>query len=151
MDTKVDHRTFTGFHHFVFHLLSYLRHDFFDAGRMDTSVLYQLVQSQAGNLAANRIEAGQHDCFRRIVYHDFNTGSCFQRPDVTPFTADDAAFDFIGFDMKYGNRVLDRRFGSNALDRLDNDLFRFLVGCHLSFFHDLVNEGSGFGLGLVFQ
>ena len=95
MNTEVDNGTFTGFHHFVFNLLSHFRNYFFNTCRVNTSVLYQLVQSQTSYFTTNRIKAGQHDCFRRIVNHDLDTGCRFQRPDVTAFATDDTAFDFV--------------------------------------------------------
>ena len=95
MDTQVYGGAFTGFDDFFFHLLAYFGYYFLDTCRVDTSVLYQLVQSQTGYFTTDRIKTGQHDCFRRIVNHDLNTGCCFQRPNVTPFTTDDTAFDLV--------------------------------------------------------
>ena len=70
---------------------------------MNTSVLNQLVQSQAGDFTANRIKAGQDDGFRRVIYNDFNTGSRFQSTDITSFATDDTTFDLIRFDMEDGD------------------------------------------------
>ena len=151
MNTQVDHRTFTGFNHFVFHLFFNFRHHLFDTGRMDTSVLYQLVQCQTGNLAANRVKAGKNDRFGGIVDNDLNTGSCFQGTDVTAFTSNDTSFDLIRFDMEYGNGVFDSSFSRYTLDRLDNDLLCFFISRHLRFFHDLIDIRSCFRFGFVFQ
>ena len=47
--TKVDGCTLTGFDYFVVKLLLYLSHNFLDTCRMNTSVGYKLMQSQAAN------------------------------------------------------------------------------------------------------
>ena len=49
-------------------------HDFLDAGRMDAAVDHELVQGQAGDLAADRVEGGQHDGVRGVVHDDFHAG-----------------------------------------------------------------------------
>lgn len=102
-------------------------------------------------LAANRVECRKHDSFRGVIHYDFNTCCCFQSTDVTSFTTDDATFDFIGFDMEYGDRVFDSCFCSNSLNGLDNDSFGFLVGCQLGIVHDIINVRSSLCFGFLLQ
>ena len=128
VDTQVDGRTFTRFDNFFFHLFAYFSYHLFDTGRMDTSVSHKLMQGQTGNFTANRVEGRKNDCFRSIVYNDFNTGSSFQSTDITSFTSDNTSLDFIRFDMEYCNRVFNGSFRSHPLDRLDNDTFGFFAG-----------------------
>lgn len=134
-----------------FDLFLYFGNDFFDACRMDAAVRYQLVQRQTRDFTAYRIEARQDDRFRRVVDDDLDAGSGFQGPDVPSFAADDPAFHFVALDVEHRDRVFDGRFGSDALDRLYDDLFRFLVGAHLGLFHHFVDIGHRFGLGLLFH
>ena len=128
VDTQVDGSTFTRFNNFFFHLFAYFSYHFFDTGRMDTTVSHKLMQGQTGNFTANRVEGRKNDCFRSIVYNDFNTGSSFQSTDITSFTSDNTSLDFIRFDMEYCNRVFNGSFRSHPLDRLDNDTFSFFAG-----------------------
>ena len=56
MNTQVDCGTFADFNNFLFDLLFCFCNHFFDTGRVNTPIGYKLVQRQAGNLSANRIE-----------------------------------------------------------------------------------------------
>lgn len=112
VDTKVDCCPFTGFDNFFLYLFAYFGHHFLNTCRMDTSVCHQLVKSQTGNFTANRVKSGKNDCFRSVVYNDFNAGSGFQCADIASFTSDDTSFDFIRFDMEYRYGIFDGSFGS---------------------------------------
>ena len=151
MNTQVDSGAFTGFDDFVFYLFTHFGNHFFDTCRMNTSVCHQLMKCQAGYFAANRVECRKHDSFRGVIHYDFNTCCCFQSTDVTSFTTDDATFDFIGFDMEYGDRVFDSCFCSNSLNGLDNDSFGFLVGCQLGIVHDIIDVRSSLCFGFLLQ
>ena len=151
VDAQVDRGALAGFDDLFFDLFLYFGNDFFDACRMDAAVRYQLVQRQTRDFTAYRIEARQDDRFRRVVDDDLDAGSGFQGPDVPSFAADDPAFHFVALDVEHRDRVFDGRFGSDALDRLYDDLFRLLVGAHLGLFHHFVDIGHRFGLGLLFH
>ena len=147
--SQIDHGTLTGLYDLVFHLLLHLRYHLLDTSRMDTSVLYQLMQGQTSDLTANRIESGKNDSLRRIIHHDLNTGSGLQSTDITSLTTDDTAFDLVRFNMEHGNRVLDSRLRRYPLDRLDHDLLRLLISGHLRLLDDLVDVRSGLRLCLI--
>ena len=140
VDTKVDCCPFTSFDDFFLYLFAYFGHHFLNTCRMDTSVCHQLVKSQTGNFTANRVKSGKNDCFRSVVYNDFNASSGLQCTDIASFTSDDTSFDFIRFDMEYRYGVFDGSFGSYPLDRLDNDSFGFLAGSQFRIIHDVIDE-----------
>ena len=68
---------------------------FLDTGRMDTTVVDQFFQSNAGNLTAYGVKTGNNYRLRRIVNDQVNTGQSFQCPDISALTANDTAFHFI--------------------------------------------------------
>ena len=103
VNTKVDSGTFTGLDDLILYLFGHFRHHFFNTRGVNTSVLHQLMQSQAGYLTTYGIESGKRDGFRGIVYDDFYARCCFQCTDVTSFTTDDTAFHFIILDVENGN------------------------------------------------
>ena len=115
---------------------------------MDASVGHELVQREPGDFAANGIESRQNDRLGRVVDDDFDAGSCLQRPDIAALAADDAAFHLVAVDVEYRDRVLYRRLGGHALDRLHDDFLGFLAGGHLGLLHDFVDVGHRLGLGL---
>ena len=115
---------------------------------MDASVGHELVQREPGDFAANGIEARQDDRFGRVVDDDLDAGGCLQRPDITAFAADNAALHLVAVDIEDRDRVFDRRLGSHALNRLYDDFLGLFAGGHLGLFHDFVDVGHRFGLGL---
>ena len=118
---------------------------------MDTSVGYELVQGQAGDFAAHGIEPAQDDRFGRVVHDDFDACGSFQRPDVATFAADDAAFDFVAFDVEHRNGVFDGRFGRHTLDRSHDDSLGLLRGGHFGLLDRFVDVGCSVGFGFRFH
>ena len=151
VDAQVDGRALAGFNDLVVHLLLHLGHNLLDTCRVDASIGYQLMQCQAANLAANRVESTDDDGFGRIVHHDFHTRGSLQSADVASLTTDDAAFDLIVVNMEHRHAVLDGRFGGHALDGLDHDAFGLLVGGEFRIVHDVVDVTLCIAAGLVLQ
>ena len=56
MDTEVDSCTLTSLDDFIIQLLLHLGNHLLNTGWVDTSVSYQLVESQTANLTTNRVE-----------------------------------------------------------------------------------------------
>ena len=54
-----------------------LLHHLFNTGRMDTSIVDELLQSNTSHLTANGVEAGNDYCFRSIVNDQINAGQGF--------------------------------------------------------------------------
>ena len=147
MDAEVDAGALAGLEDLVLELLLDLRHDFLDAGRMDAAVDHELVQGQAGDLAADRVEGGQHDGVRGVVHDDFHAGGGLQGADVAALAADDAALDLVIVDREGGDGVLDGRLRGGALDGVDDDALGFLRGVQAGFVDGVVDVGLGLGAG----
>ena len=147
MDTQVDDGALPRLDDLFLDLLTHLRDDLFNAGRVDTAVLDELMQCQTCYLTAHGVKATEDDGFGGVVDDDLDTGSSLEGADVTPLTADDTALDLIALDVEDGDGVLDSRLGSQALDRLYDDALGLLVGGHLRFFDDLVDIALSLVLG----
>ena len=71
--------------------------DFFDARRVDAAVLHELLQADAGDLAAHRIEAADDHHARRVVDDHVHAGRLLEAADVAPLAADDAALHVVAW------------------------------------------------------
>ena len=148
MDAQIDASALASLHDLIVQLLAHLFDHLFDAGRMDTAVGHQLMQGQAGHFAANRIERREEDCFGRIVHHDLDTRSCFERTDVAAFPADDTALDLVVVDVEHRHGVFDGRFRGGTLNGVDHNALGFLGGVQPGLVHHLVDIRHGLGTGL---
>ena len=147
MDAQVDAGALAGFQDFFLQLLLHFGYHFLDAGGMDAAVHYQLVQGQAGHLAADRVEGAQQDGIRGIVHYNLYAGRGLQGADVAAFTADDAAFNLVTLNGEGGDGVLDGRFRCGALDGVNHNALGFLGGVQAGFVDGIVDIGLGLGAG----
>ena len=83
---------------------------------MDATVLHQPLQRDAGDLAADGIEAGEDHRLRRVVDDEVDAGSKLQRADVAAFTADDAALHVLAREIDHRDGVLRDVVGGHALN-----------------------------------
>ena len=95
---------FAGFLNLLLNLFLCLFNHFLNAGRMNTTIINQFFQSETGNLAAYRIEAGNNNSLRSIIDNQIDAGKGFQSTDVTAFTTDNASLHLITRELHYGNR-----------------------------------------------
>ena len=95
---------------------------FLDAGRMDTSVLDQFFQSDAGHLTADGIEAGYGNGLRSVVDDQITAGELFDASDVSSFTSDDASLHFVIGKLNDGDGHFAGVIGGTALDGCGDDL-----------------------------
>ena len=82
MDAQVNHRALSGLGDFLFNLLGDLVHHFLDAGGVNAAICDELVQAEAGDFTAHRVEAAQDDGFGGVVHNELHAGRRFQRADV---------------------------------------------------------------------
>ena len=86
-----------------------------------------LVERQAGDLAADGVEARQHDGLGGVVDDQVDAGRLLEGPDVAALAADDPALHLVAGEMDDGHGVLGRVVGGDALHRGDDDLARLLL------------------------
>ncbi len=99
-----------------------------DARRMDSAVGDELVECDAGNFAANRVERADDHHARRVVDDHVDAGRLFERTNVPPFAADDAAFHFVAGNIDGAGRGLGGMGGRKTLNRGEQDFFGFDIG-----------------------
>src|SRR5699024_1869617 len=71
----------------VLHVLLGAGDDLLDAGRVDATVADQFTERQLGDLAPERIEAGQQHGLGRVVDDQVNAGQALEGADVAAFAA----------------------------------------------------------------
>ena len=98
-----------------------------DARGMNASVLNQLFERNACNLAAHGVKARKDDRLRCIVDDEVDARQCFEGADVAPLTPNDAPFHLIVRQCHNGYRRLCHMIGSTTLDCNAQDLTRCLV------------------------
>src|ERR1041384_5766752 len=78
-DAEGERGGFTFLEEFLIELLSHFVDKLFDARRMDAAVLHESLERDARDLAADWIEAGEDDRFRRVVDDEIEAGGRFGR------------------------------------------------------------------------
>ena len=100
-----------------------------DARGMDAAVLDEALERDAADLAADRVEAREDDCLRRVVDDQVDAGELLEGADVAALAADDAALHVVAGDVN------DRHGGLGGVvgrDTLDGDARRCCVpSCRL--------------------
>src|SRR5665647_2947396 len=123
--------------------------DVLDAGRVDAPVGDELLDGQAGQLAADRVEARQDDRLGRVVDDDVDPCGHLQGPDVAALAADDPPFHVLGRQVDHGHRGLGDVLGGRALDGVGDDLPGRDGGLFAGLILDPADGGDGLELGLV--
>ena len=91
--------------------------ELFDPRGMDAAVGDELVERDAGDFAADRIERADDHHAGRVVDDHVDAGGFFERADVATFAADDAALHFVAGNVDRAGRGFGRVRGGEALDR----------------------------------
>src|SRR5205085_9383850 len=130
-------------------LLPHLLHQLLDAGGVDASVLHEALERDAGDLAADGIEAGEDDRFGRVVDDEVDAGGQLQRADVAPFAADDAALHVLARQVDHRYGVLRDVVRGHALDGHAEDLAGALLSELVGFGLDALDDARGVELRFV--
>ena len=137
---------FPGFTNLLAHFFTSFFNHFFNACRMNTPVDNQFLQSQSSHFTTNRVETGQNNSFRCIVNNQINARQCFNSPDITAFTTDNATLHFIirqGYD---GHRRFRYVIGCTSLNSQGNNFQRLLFRFFFGFVFKRLNKLSRFVL-----
>ncbi len=95
-----------------------------DPGRVDATVLDQLLERRPRHLAAQAVEGGEDDGLRRVVDDEVDSGQVLERADVPALTADDAALHVVGRELDDRHRRLGGVAGGDALERIGDQRSR---------------------------
>ena len=118
---------------------------------MDSSIYDQLFESDSGNFAADRIESGNYDSFRRVVDNKIYACHCLERADISTLTTDNSPLHLITGKLHDGNRCLRDVICSASLDRADHKFLSFLVCLFLCLRLDLFDHDGGIMSYIVFN
>ncbi len=151
VDAEVDGRAFAGLDNLLLHLTAHLCNNLLDACRVYAAVHNELVQGEAGDFAAYRVETGKHNRLGSVIDDDFHASCSFESADVAALAADNLALDFVVVNVEHGDGVLDGSLCGDALNRLYDNALGLLAGGHLGIVHDVVDIALGSGLGLVLE
>src|SRR5262249_21751688 len=123
-----------GFHHCLFadfenvpvHLvLSFLDH-FFDARRVNSTVLDKFGQGKPGSFAADVVKGTHNDNAGSVVNNDIHACRFFEGADVAAFAADDAALHIVAGDVYGADGAVGGVSRRVALNGGDDDFAGFL-------------------------
>ena len=141
----------TCFDNLIVKLLLYLLNHFLDTSRVNSSVGHKLMECQSAYLTSYWVKSTDYNSLRSVVYYNFNTGSCLQRPDVSSFATNDSSFHFIVVNMEDTDAVFYSSLSSYALYCLDYDLSGLCVCVKLGLVHNLVDVALCISTGFVLQ
>ena len=99
-----------------------------DARRVDAAVGDQLLEREAGDLAAHAVEAREHDRLGRVVDDEVDAGDLLEGADVATLAADDAALHVVAGQVDDRDGRLGDVVGRRALDAEREDVARPPVG-----------------------
>src|SRR5207302_1737938 len=90
-----DNRSLSGLANRFLDLLLGLAHDFLDTSGMNPAVRNKLFKGDSGDLAANRIVAGDNHRFGSVVDNNIDPGGSLDRADVAALAPDYAPFHLV--------------------------------------------------------
>ena len=151
VDTQVDSRAFSYLYHLVLQLFLHLLHHLLDTCGVDTSVSYQLMESQAADLTSYGIESTDNNSFRGIVNNNLYTCGSLQCTDISTLTTDDTSLHLVVLDMEDTHAVLNGCLSSHTLNGLNHNLACLGIGIQFGLVHNLVDITLSVGLGLIFH
>ena len=105
-----------------------LGHDLLDPPRVDPAVGDELGDGEAGDFAADRVEARQDDRLGRVVDDEVDPGRLFEGPDIAAFAADDPALHLVRRQVDDRDRVLGGVVRGDALDGGHHDVAGPVLG-----------------------
>ena len=109
------------------------------------------MQGKTADFTSYGVEGADHDSLRSVINYNFDSCGSLQGTDVTALTTNDTSLYLVILNMEHGNTVLNSRFRCHTLYRLDDNALSLLVGSHLGIIHNLIDIGSGTGLGLILE
>ena len=140
---------FAGLADLVVHFLAGLLHHLLDAGGVDAAVGDQLLQGDAGDLAAHRIEGGDDHGLGGVVDDEIHARGGLQRADVAALAADDAALHVVVGQRNHGHGGLGHVIRRALLDGGGDDVAGLLVRLLLGAGFNLAHHDGGVVVGVL--
>src|SRR5215211_1636722 len=120
-----------------------------DQRRVDAAVRDQPLHRDPGDLAADAVEAREHDGRWSLVDDHVDPGELLERPDVAPVAADDPALHLVVWKLDEARRRIGRVLGGEPLHCDREDVPRPPLGLHFRLRLDLLQPQSRLLLGLL--
>jgi hypothetical protein len=115
---------------------------------VNAAVRDQLLDRHFRDFTPNRIKARHDNRFRSVVNDQVASGGHFQRTDVSPLPANDAALHLVAGKIDDRHRRLHDMLSSATLNAHRNDLFCLFLSGLPRFFLDSTGNGNGFAAGV---
>jgi hypothetical protein len=122
-----------------------------DPGRVDAAVGHQLLQRQAGHLAPDGVEAGQHHGLGGVVDDQVHPSEGLEGSDVPALPADDPPLHVVGGEAEHRDRGIRGLLRRHPLDGNGDDLPGPLLALFPGPLLQLPHGGQSLPLGLVDQ
>src|SRR5436853_4513122 len=118
---------------------------------MDTTVLEELLQREACDLAADAVEPGEDHRAGRVVDDEVDSGQGLEHPDVSSLPADDPALQVVRVELHHGDRGLDSVAARDPLHDRREDAPRAPVGVAAGLLLHLADEPRAVMADLVLE
>ena len=117
----------------------YFCNNLLNACWMYTSIGYKLMQSKTTSLTAYWVKSRNDDCFRCVIYNNFNSTCSLKCPDVSSFSSNDTSFYLVIVNVENRNRVFYCCFCCYPLNCFYNNLLRFVIGIYFRLVHYFID------------
>src|SRR2546421_2036003 len=118
---------------------------------MDTTVLQELLQREACDLAADAVETGEDHRAGRVVDDEVDPGQALEHPYVSPLPADDPALQVVRVELHHGDRGLGRMAARDPLHDRREDAPGAPVGVAAGLLLHLADEPRAVVADLVLE
>ncbi len=151
MNSYFNSSAFPFFLYYIIDFLLCFLHHLFNSGRMNSPVIYELLQRYFRYFSPDWIESRQNHCLRGIINNKVNPGKGLKSSDVSPFPPDDSSFHLIVRKRYHGYAGFSDMVSRVALDCGSNDFPCFSVCFFFSLCLDITYHYCGFVMKFVFN
>src|SRR5579885_2582760 len=128
VDADLEHSPLARFANGLVELLLGFADHLLDARGVDAAIGDEPLEREAGQLAADRVVAGDDDRLRRVVDDEVDPRRRFDGPDIAPLAADDPPLHVVARQRDHGDGALGHELPGQALDGDRHDLLRPPIG-----------------------
>ena len=151
VQTHIKHGFFPFFSYIGLHLFFHLCYEFFDSGRVDSTILYQSFKGNARDFSSYHVESGKDYSLRGIIDNNIYASCHFQSPDISSLSSDNPSFHFVIRKVYDTYCCFDCVIRSAFLNRKPYDFARFFIGGFFGFVLQSFKHICRFLLYVVFE